>query len=71
MASAKLNESQPMSKKSGDGFHRAVGVEGAQDEVSGERGFNADFGRFFISHFSDHDHVRVGTEKGAHGLRQR
>ena len=54
-------------EKPSDGFHGAVCVECAHDEVSGQRGFNADLSRFFISHFTDHDHVWVGPEERAHG----
>src|SRR5512144_295465 len=48
-------------EKSCDGFHCAVCVERAHDQVSGQGGFNADFSRFFISHFSDHDHIWIGS----------
>ena len=43
-------------------FHGAVGVQCAQDQVPGERRFNADLGRFLIPHFSDHNHVRIGAK---------
>ncbi len=39
----------------------------AHDEVSGQRSFDAGISRFFVSHFSDHDHIRVGAKKCAHG----
>jgi hypothetical protein len=38
--------------------------------VAGERGFDADRHGFPVAHFTDHDHVRVGAQEGAHHGRE-
>ena len=39
-------------------------MEGAKDQVAGERGADGDFGGFEVAHFPDHDDVGVATEDG-------
>ena len=34
--------------------------------MTGERRFDANVGGFFVSHFADHNDVRIGSEKCAH-----
>jgi hypothetical protein len=36
-------------------------MQGAKDQVTGERGLNGDFGRFPVADFSYHDDVRILT----------
>ncbi len=51
-----------------DGFNDAGTVESTDDEVSGFGGAEGEFGRFFVTDFTDHDHVGIlpkgGTESG-------
>ncbi len=49
-----------------DGFRRAVGVQGGKHQVTGERSLDAGGYGFLVAHFTDHDHVRIGTQKGTH-----
>ncbi len=49
-----------------DRLRRAVGVQGGEHEVAGERGLDADAGGLGIAHFADHDDVRIGAQEGAH-----
>src|SRR5262245_39516366 len=44
-----------------DCTRRVVGVQGAKDQVAGERGLNGDFGRFPVTNFPHHDDVRILT----------
>jgi hypothetical protein len=58
-------------EEAGHSFDCAVGVQGAHDQVTGERRFDPDFSRFLIAHFAHHDHVWVGSKECAHGLGKR
>src|SRR6266446_1980371 len=48
----------------GDGAGGVVGVKGAQDEVPGEGSLDGDLSGLQVTHFTDHDDVRVLAEKG-------
>src|SRR5437867_182380 len=48
-----------------NGFRRAGGVEGAEDQVAGFGGGDGSIDRFQIAHFADEDHVRVLAQYAA------
>ena len=58
----------PHVNQTGDRAGRVIGVEGAQDEMPGERGLNGDLRCFQVAHFPQHDDIGVLAEKGAEGL---
>ena len=41
-----------------------------EDEVTCQRGLDADAGRFRVAHFTHHDDVRVGAQEGLHHGRE-
>src|ERR1700722_16348027 len=51
-----------------DGAGSVITMHGAQHLVTGERGFDRDFGGFGIGDFADHDDVRVLAQNGAQGV---
>src|SRR5207253_5556013 len=54
-------------EEAGDGGGAVVGVEGGEDEVTGEGGADADLGGFEVAGFADEDDVGVLAEEGAEG----
>ncbi len=42
-------------------------MQGGKDHVASQRGLDTRAGGFFVTHFADHNNVRIGAEKGAHG----
>ena len=48
--------------ESGGGAGSVVGVEGAQNQVTGQGRLHRDGGGFVVPHFTDHDHVGVLAE---------
>src|SRR3954452_1556300 len=48
-----------------------VGVNGGEDEVTGERRLHGDGGRFFVADLADHDLVGVVAKDGAQSARKR
>jgi hypothetical protein len=42
-------------------------MQGGKNQVTGQGGLDADGGGLLVTHFTDHDHIRVGTQKGPHG----
>ena len=61
--------------QAGDRRDRRVGVQGAQNQMPGKRGFDGDVRRLPVAHFPHHDHIRVlpedrpqGKGKGQPGL---
>src|SRR5713226_2510386 len=51
--------------EAGDGARGVVGVDGAEDEVAGQRGLDGDLRRLAVADLADHDHVRVLAEEAA------
>ncbi|MNF43916.1 hypothetical protein D3C84_250170 [compost metagenome] len=49
----------------GDGADGAVGVQGGQHQVTGERRLHGDLGGFLVADLADHHHVRVLAQDGA------
>ncbi len=47
----------------GNGFRGSIGVEGGQDEMSGQGRLNGNGGGFLIPHFTHHDDIRVEPQK--------
>ncbi len=47
---------------------RIVGVQGAENQVTGQRRVDGDLGGFRITYFTDHDNVRVLTQDGAENV---
>ena len=64
-ASAKLNRSMPMSSRRTTDSRRAVGVQGREHQVAGQRGLDADRDGLVVAS-AHHDHVGVGAQEGAH-----
>ena len=48
-----------------DRGRRVVGVEGRDEEVTGERGLDGDVGRLLVADFADEDDVEVGEAVAA------
>nr|GFD54437.1 hypothetical protein [Tanacetum cinerariifolium] len=55
----------PHVEQTGDTRRRAVGVQGGQHQVAGERGLDRDATGFQVAHLADHDDVRVLAHDGA------
>ena len=53
-----------------DGACRGIGVQRRQHEVAGERGVDADAGRFPVAHLADHDDVGVEAQERAQRARE-
>ena len=51
-----------------DGGAGGVGMEGAEDDVTGFGSFNGGMDGFEIAHFTDEDHVGIHTERAADAL---
>src|SRR5713101_2516361 len=51
--------------EAGDGARGVVGVDGAEDEVAGQRGLDGDLRRLAVADLADHDHVRVLAKEAA------
>ncbi len=49
---------------------RVIGVQRAEDQVTGERRANGDFGGFKVANFADHDHVGVLAQNVAQTHRE-
>ena len=47
-----------------DGFRRAGGVQGAEDQVPGLCGRQRELNRFEIAHFADEDDIGILAERG-------
>ena len=54
-------------EEAGDGGGAVVGVEGGEDEVTGEGGADADLGGFEVAGLADEDDVGVLAEEGTEG----
>ena len=52
-------------QQTGDGAGGVVGVQGAEDQVAGERGLHGDFGGFLVADFADQDDVGVLAQHAA------
>ena len=48
-----------------DAADGVVGVERAENQVTGERRADGDFGRFKVAHFADHDDVGIAAQDTA------
>ena len=55
-------------QQAGHGFSRAVGVQGRQHQVTGQRGLDRHLGRLLVPDLTHHDHIRIGAQQGAKGL---
>ena len=44
-----------------NGFDCAVGMQRAEYKMPGQGSLNGYIGRFLVTHFADHDYVRVGS----------
>ena len=42
-------------------------MQGRKNKVTGKRGFDADMGGFLVTHLTNHNNIRVGTQKCPHG----
>ena len=52
------------------GFGGAVGVQGRQHQVAGQRGFDRHLRRLLVAHLAHHDHVRVRSQERAQSARE-
>ena len=57
-------------EQTGNTLRSAVGVQGGKYKMACERCLDTDVGGLFITHLTDHDHIRVSPEKRAHGRRK-
>ena len=67
---ATRNGCTPISIKTRDGAGRVVGVQRAENEVTGETGVDRDAGGLEIANFTDHDDVRRLAQDGAQRRRE-
>ena len=54
-----------------DGAGSVVGVQGREDEVTGQRSLDGDFRRFEVADLADQDHVGVLAEDRSQTARRR
>ena len=53
--------------ETGYGFGRAIGVQGGQNQVAGEGGFDGNFGGFKVADFADQNDIWILPQEGAQG----
>ena len=54
-------------QQAGDSGGGAVGVQGREDGVAGQRGLHRHLGRLEVADFADHHHVGVLAQEGPQG----
>ena len=42
-------------------------MDRTEHQMPRERRFNGDIRRFFVTHFTDHDHIWIRPQEGSHG----
>ena len=55
----------PHIQKTGDATHSIIRMKRTKNQVTCKRGSNSDLGRLEITHFTDHDDIRITTKNTA------
>ena len=66
-AIGKIEGVQTQIEQAHDGLGGAIGMQGGEHHVAGQRGLNCDLGGLGIAYLSDHDHIRISPQKAAQG----
>ena len=61
----KIIRVHPHLYKADNCFRRAIGMESAENQMSGQGRLYCDLGSLRVPHLTDHDHIRIGAKKGA------